>query len=1017
MAVNIAIFTLSMLVSLVIVYLLGKIHESGRRDRRMISLYPPAIAMHGWLVLNAVIVIMRPDFFEYIYMTMMIFVCILPYTCAWFLINFTESKLVYSRVIRYSLILLPTLDILALITNPWHNLYFTSFVYPRVVMGPIFYVHTISAVLTMIIFGILLFQYIFRNIKESPKMILVGVGITVPLVLNLLHSLEIGNWTFDVGPITFLFTVLFFYQFANTSVTDPVSKFNNALTEIAGSDEVKSGTVENAAGVIAEKGCMALSSQRVGVWLTNNDTTILTNLAYYDVASDVRILSDELDITECDLYRHGLENDRLIIINDTKKPNAMSPILDTYQPGICALLDAPIRIGGKLVGVVCVEQDQNPEYPSYRNWTIDEQAFVSSLADYMALVMESSERLSLMRRTEKLMSNLPGMVYQCINNPPVYTFTYVSEGSMELLGYTPEEFTGDSTKKFHDLIHPEDIDEVKSKNAVTITVGLPLETTYRMITKDNTVKWIWERSYIAEYNPDGSIKLFEGYLTDITEQRRLEIAEVANRTKSDFLANMSHEIRTPVSTILGMADIAERGFPSQSTLDYISNIKIAGNQLLTVINDILDISKVESGVIELTQEKYIIHSMIHDVVTMISVRMGDKPIDFIVDDDPEIPAEMIGDEIRLKQVILNLLSNAIKFTEKGHILFTINAEKCEEEGYYKLKVSVTDTGVGVRNEDIESLFDTFTQFDTRKNRGLVGTGLGLAITKNLVEMMGGEISVESTYGEGSCFSFYIIQKVENEKPMSKLTADENRKAAVWKPTEIRANVLSRKIRKLGVDCEIIHDPNDISKFTHVFFDTANIADVASVECPGTKLFAVARRFVDKEKMTPNMEFVEVPFTSILAAKLLGADERKTDKNGDGDEVILRVENARFLVVDDIDINLFIAKEILSMYCDNVDLAESGKEALEMIEKTDYDMVFMDHMMPEMDGIDVTKLIRLMPDEKYKNLPIVALTANVVGDVRDMFIESGMNDFIAKPLASKEIERVLRQWLSKEKLVQ
>jgi len=550
---------------------------------------------------------------------------------------------------------------------------------------------------------------------------------------------------------------------------------------------------------------------------------------------------------------------------------------------------------------------------------------------------------------------------------------------------------------------------------VTIIAGLPLETTYRMITKDGTVKWIWERSYIADYNPDGSMRLFEGFLTDITEQRRLEIAEVANRTKTDFLANMSHEIRTPVSTILGMADIAERGFPSESTLEYISNIKIAGSQLLTVINDILDITKVESGIVELTQEKYKIHSLIHGVVTMIYVRMGDKTLDFIVDDDPDIPAEMIGDEIRIKQIILNLLSNAIKFTNRGYILFSISAEKCEEEGYYKLNVSVKDTGAGLREEDIDTLFDSFTQFDTRKNRGLVGTGLGLAIAKNLVELMGGQITVETEYGEGSCFSFYVIQKVENEKPISKLEPDENRKAAVWKPGRIRANVLTRKIRKLGAECEIINGPEDIPKFTHVFFDAMYIDDIVDIVCPDTKLFAVARRFIDKSKTTPNMEFVEASFTSILAARLLGADDENGNKTAFDDVELMRIENARLLVVDDIDINLFIAKETLSMYCDDVHLADSGKKAIEMVTENDYDIVFMDHMMPELDGIDVTKIIRAMPGEKYKTLPIVALTANVVGDVKEMFLENGMNDFIAKPLETKEIERVFNDWLPKEKI--
>jgi len=262
-----------------------------------------------------------------------------------------------------------------------------------------------------------------------------------------------------------------------------------------------------------------------------------------------------------------------------------------------------------------------------------------------------------------------------------------------------------------------------------------------------------------------------------------------------------------------------------------------------------------------------------------------------------------------------------------------------------------------------------------------------------------------------------MQKVENEKPISRLTADENRKAAVWKPNTVNANILAEKIRKLGAECEIIHNPDNIGQYTHVFFDTASLSELTDIECPGTKLFAVARNYVDREKMTPNMEFTEVPFTSIMAAKLLGAevDNRYTKTNEE--ETTLQLRDTRLLVVDDIDINLIIAAETLSQYSGVVDVANSGAEAIELIKKNDYDMVFMDHMMPEMDGVDVTRIIRAIPDEKYKKLPIVALTANVVGDVRDMFLENGMNEFLAKPLEHKEIENVLRTWLPKEKIVQ
>jgi signal transduction histidine kinase len=205
------------------------------------------------------------------------------------------------------------------------------------------------------------------------------------------------------------------------------------------------------------------------------------------------------------------------------------------------------------------------------------------------------------------------------------------------------------------MVHSDDVDQLEKLIAETLSVGLPLETTYRIVMKDGTAKWIWERSRVVEFHEDGTALLLEGFYTDITEQRRREAAELANRTKSEFLANMSHEIRTPMNAILGMTDLALRNIVSQDAVrDYLGNIKNSGNQLLSIINDILDFSKVEAGVVELVPEKYKVHSMINDIAVMIHVRIGNKPIFFLVDDDPDLPSEMIGDVTRIKQIIINL---------------------------------------------------------------------------------------------------------------------------------------------------------------------------------------------------------------------------------------------------------------------------------------------------------------------------------------------------------------------------
>jgi PAS domain S-box-containing protein len=608
------------------------------------------------------------------------------------------------------------------------------------------------------------------------------------------------------------------------------------------------------------------------------------------------------------------------------------------------------------------------------------------------------------------------MVYQCLNDPPEFTFTFVSEGCYNLIGYTPNELMGNNSVKFFDMVHPDDLDNLEKLNTETLSVGLPLETTFRMIMKDGTVKWIWERSRVVEVKPDGSPHLLEGFYTDITEQRRLEASELANRAKSEFLANMSHEIRTPMNAVLGMTDLALRDFPDQSVLEYLRSIKNAASSLLSVINDILDLSKVEAGAVNLVPEKYKVHSLINDIVTMIHVRIGAKPIDLIVDDDPDLPMEMIGDMTRVKQIAVNLLTNAVKFTREGHIIFKISAEPAASPDKCWLNMAVTDTGIGIRNEDIPLLFGNFSQLDTRKNRGIEGTGLGLAISKQLVELMEGEIQVDSVYGQGSCFSFKVAQQVEQPRPAIKRFS-KPLQVAVWFADREKARVLCQKLSRLGARCQCLEAPEELSAgYTHVFFDLAAYEQVLQAACPGSRLIAVSSHTtMNNPKLPAPIELICSPLTSLVVARLLGGEvtdgyEEEARREG----LSLRLHGARLLAVDDIKINLVIAQKMLHAYGGEVSVALSGPEALEMVKKNDYDIIFMDHMMPEVDGVDATKLIRALPGEKYQKIPIVALTANVVGDVRNMFLENGMNDFLSKPLEIKEIERVLCEWLPPRK---
>ncbi len=803
------------------------------------------------------------------------------------------------------------------------------------------------------------------------------------------------------------------YEYAN--------KLSSALALITKTPALTSGILEDAAQVIAKEGCHALNTHRVGIWRISEDLSMLHSIARYDSVADELSIQEDFPLGDRSQYVKLLSSERLIVINDARDTQGLPNLQETYGPGICSLLDAPIRVGGRLVGVVCIEQDATQEYPNSRVWSIAEQNFASSLADFTALAMESAERRQVMleldiskRRTETLMSNLPGMVYQCLNDPPEFTFTFVSEGCKTLIGYSPEELMHNNAVKFFDMVHPDDVGPLEKLNEETLSIGLPLETTFRMIMKDGSVKWIWERSRVVERNPDGTPHILEGFYTDITEQRRLEAAELANRAKTEFLANMSHEIRTPMNAIMGMTDLAIERYPDDSVLEYLSNIKSAGSSLLSIINDILDFSKIEAGAMEIAPEEYSISSYINDIATMIQVRIGEKPIEFIVEDDPAMPERLIGDVVRLKQIAINLLTNAVKFTNEGRIIFSVSVKGEPCSHWDRLCISVEDTGIGIRNEDIPMLFGNFSQLDTKKNRNVEGTGLGLAISKNLVELMGGEIKVESTYGEGSCFSFSVLQQIPDEKIPAFALPDQDVRVVMHIKNPRKEEILRDKLSQMGVENVSYKRGESFAGFTHMFVDESLYEQVAPQDVPLVKMIISAGngRYLQKKDAT----ILHTPLTSAVVAKALGIKHTTYEGIlGAENETMLELQDVHFLVVDDNEINLIIAENVLLSYGAQVSTVTSGKEALERIQSEDYDIVFMDHMMPEMDGVDTTICIRNLPGEKFKTLPIVALTANVVGEVRELFMENGMNDFLAKPIETHEVERILCQYLPQEKL--
>jgi signal transduction histidine kinase/CheY-like chemotaxis protein len=514
-------------------------------------------------------------------------------------------------------------------------------------------------------------------------------------------------------------------------------------------------------------------------------------------------------------------------------------------------------------------------------------------------------------------------------------------------------------------------------------------------------------------------------------------ADEDSKSKSSFLANMSHEIRTPMNAIIGMAELLLRGNLSVEARAHAQDIKQAGNNLVSLINDILDFSKIEAGKLEIIPVKYLLLSLVNDTVNIVCMRIGEKPLRFLTNIDANIPSGLIGDEVRIRQVLLNLLSNAVKYTGKGHISLTITTLKREAEQIW-LKIDVADTGKGIKPEDQGKLFDEFVQVDTKKNRSIEGTGLGLAITRRLCLAMGGNISMESEYGKGSTFTVIIPQRIESDIPFAAVEEPENKKVLVYEDRTVYTDSLCWSLKNIGIPYTIVTNQNDCAtalrreEWFYVFSSSLLYENIKPLlEQPDTAFpggnkppLALMVEW-GIETFIPNVRSVSLPIQSLSIANVLNG--RADDKGYVDNSGVIRFTfpHARLLVVDDIVTNLKVAEGLLSPYRLVVDTCLSGLQSIEMVKqaasrKRDYDMILMDHMMPGMDGIEATTIIRAWEKEQQekdpdrRQIPIVALTANAVVGMREMFLENGFNDFLAKPIDLSKLDEILDKWIPKEK---
>lgn len=517
-----------------------------------------------------------------------------------------------------------------------------------------------------------------------------------------------------------------------------------------------------------------------------------------------------------------------------------------------------------------------------------------------------------------------------------------------------------------------------------------------------------------------------GIISDMAnKQYELEKAkdevEYAAKLKADFLANMSHEIRTPMNGVIGMAELALREELSDEAREYINQIKVSGKTLLTIINDILDFSKIESGKMDIIIDEYEPLSIVSDVANILETRIGDKDLELILDVDCQLPAKLYGDCVRIKQVLLNLANNAVKFTSSGYVRVSLGMEQVTEDEIL-FKVSIKDTGIGIAPEDLRKLFVSFQQVDSKRNRQVEGTGLGLAISKQLVELMGGEIGVESTHGEGSTFWFSIPQKICKVDPCIFATNKEALQVVCIGNNTYVQEQLQRDIECLGGTVQHFAEIRDVPKeilasAKYLFIEDCGADTIEKLAKSNDALtIVVIEDYKCQTKYEAhNIEVIKKPVYALNLANLFNGIHAKAGVEENAD-FVFTAPDAHILVVDDNEVNLTVAAGLLQPLQMKIDTALSGKTALEMIEKNQYDLIFMDHMMPELDGVETTRMIRRF-HPTYNEVPIVALTANIVEGTKEMFIREGMNDFVPKPIEIKTIVAKLHKWLPLEKQLQ